>query len=188
MKKTLVIALGVICAGASAVAWNATRATRTAKASLAAVTQQEVAAIAEIRLLEERAVAAEREEANLRSVHAGLPQPRAVDSTNPPSKVVASAVDAQALMKKVAEEREHASRPIGQLRELASQRKLTAITYLSLFNSLGLSPAQIERFIAIELKRFETSLDMKSAYGAGTRRSARGSDRRENKRQKPRRS
>jgi hypothetical protein len=168
MKKAfLIIGLGVFCVGAAGVVWNVARSTRETKFALAAIAQQEVAANAKMRRAVDRAIAAEREEASLRAVLTGLQSASAVNPAKPPSPQATSAASAQAVMKKLAEEREHASRPVAQLWELAGQRSKFTLANLPFFDRLKLSPTQVEQCVEIELKRFQTSLDMKPLFNQG---------------------
>jgi len=167
MKKSLIIVIGVIFAGAAGVAWNVARGTREADAAFAAVAQKEAWTNAQIRLTEKRLDAAESEAARLRAVLAGLQEGKAPGPAVPPLRPTPTSISEQELAKKLAEFHEQVSKPIGQVQRLAQQGAKTASVYRPLFGTLRLSPAQTEKFIEIDLKSFEHSMDLEAVVGQG---------------------
>lgn len=167
MKTTLIVVTVVICAVVAGVASNASRIEGETAVRVAAVLQKVSAAQAKIRQAEERIAAAEGEQAETQSVLAGWQKTKATNDNSAPRLQAAPAISAAELEKKLVEARQQGERPATQRLQLEERRAGLRPDYRQFFEKLRLSPAQIERFVEINLKRFAADMDISALVKQG---------------------
>jgi hypothetical protein len=156
-KAVIIVAAGVIIVVAAGVAWNNARWAGDAESALDAIARKQAGVDAEVRRMEARLVAAEKDQKNLQPTLDGLQ--RSVAAT------VASSATASAAMRTAEAQRIQAFRefekdPKQQIHRLAARRLALAAIYGPLFRSLGLSSVQSEKFLDLTLKGEEQQMDL----------------------------
>lgn len=168
--KTLFLAASVaILAGASGLAWQATRDEQAAARSRERIAAEatrahEAARRAESRLAQAGQAAGEwraRLEALRRSTTPGAVAARpAAEIAAPAASPGGNPVTPEAVAAKLADAREKTRDAKKEIEFFARQRMWLANAYQPLFTALRLSPEQSERFVAIGMKRAETMSDL----------------------------
>lgn len=168
MKTLLLASSIVILAGATGLAWQATRGEQDAVRSMdriatEAIRAQKAAKRAELRLVETGKVAGELRGQLSALQHAPKPGPASVGAATSAAVAVPTAGDLstpEAVAAKLAEVREKTKQAKSEVADFASQRAWIVTTYQPLFTALGWSPEQCERFIEIGMKRYERMTDL----------------------------
>ena len=157
MKAVIIVAAGVIVAVTAAVAWNNARGASAAESAFGILERKRTGIDAEIRRMEGRLAAAEKDQTNLQSTLDGLKKSvAAVVKSQAAVPARKQSVDV-ALQQKI---RDFRNDPKEQLRQLAARRLALGSIYGPLFRSLSLSPAQSERFLDVTLKGEERQMDL----------------------------
>jgi hypothetical protein len=157
MKAVIIVAAGVIVAVAARVTVDSARRASDSESALAAIARKEAGVDTQIRRMEGRLAAAEKDQINLQSTLDGLKKSvAAVVKSQAAVPARKQSVDV-ALQQKI---RDFRNDPKEQLRQLAARRLALGSIYGPLFRSLGLSPAQSERFLDVTLKGEERQMDL----------------------------
>ena len=167
MKTTAVVGVAIIFTLAGVVTWNVGRAANKAGIARVAIAHEAAVAARRTRLAEQRLATTQREEAHLRAVLAGVEKTKTAEEVVPPAKPPPASISEQALENKLAESRERARNPRGQILELARSRAGYYTVYGTFFRKEGLSQEQIERFIDIRIKNLEVDFDLDAIVRQG---------------------
>jgi hypothetical protein len=164
--KLLLGASAAIILGATGIAWDVARDAHGMQAECARLTRKATAVAAELKAAEARLAKAEHEAAAARS------QVEQIKTADHSSKVattrrVPPPLSAQELDKMRLESREKSKDTLQQLRDLANTRKYHAAVDRHLFDTLRLSPAQREKFLAIAEQRAAASMDISALVKQG---------------------
>ena len=167
--KTLLFATSiVVLAGATGLAWQASRGEQDAVRSMDRVAAEatrarEAAKRAELRLAEAGKVAGELRGQLATLPHAPGPGPASVGTATATAvalPTVGNLSTPEAVAAKLAEVREQTRQAKSEVADFASQRAWIVTTYQPLFTALGWSPEQSEKFIEIGMKRYERTTDL----------------------------
>jgi len=161
MKTTLVTLSCLALSVAVSFAWSARRADVAADAELAAVAQQAATTTTAIQRLETQLVTREKENGDLRSTLA-----RVAAAGKAPRPVAAPVLLAE-LEQRIAASRSTAPAPANQLLGMAARRADVRSMHQQFFAKRGLSPEQIDRFLAIDRRRFEADMDVSALVKQG---------------------
>jgi hypothetical protein len=157
IKAVIIVTAGVIVAVAARVALDNARRASDSESALAAIPRKVAGVDTEIRRMEGRLAAAEKDQTNLQSTLDGLKKSvAAVVKSQAAVPARKQSVDV-ALQQKI---RDFRNDPKEQLRQLAARRLALGSIYGPLFRSLGLSPAQSEKFLDLTLKGEERQMDL----------------------------
>ncbi|MBI5768040.1 MAG: hypothetical protein HZA93_09610 [Verrucomicrobia bacterium] len=161
MKTTLLTASCLALGVAVAFAWSARRADIAADAELASVAQQAATTTAAIQRLETQLAATEKETGDLRSTLART------GAAGKAPRTAATPVSLAELEQKIAASRSTAPTPAGQLLGLDVRRADVKAANQQFFVKRGLSPDQIDRFLAIDRRRHEADMDVSALVKQG---------------------
>ena len=157
IKAVIIVTAGVIVAVAARVTVDNARRASDSESALAAIARKVAGVDTEVRRMEGRLAAAEKDQTNLQSTLDGLKKSvTAVVKSQAAVPARKQSVDV-ALQQKI---RDFRNDPKEQLRQLAARRLALGSIYGPLFRSLGLSPAQSERFLDVTLKGEERQMDL----------------------------
>jgi hypothetical protein len=157
IKAVIIVTAGVIVAVAARVTVDNARRASDSESALAAIARKVAGVDTEVRRMEGRLAAAEKDQTNLQSTLDGLKKSvTAVVKSQAAVPARKQSVDV-ALQQKI---RDFRNDPKEQLRQLAARRLALGSIYGPLFRSLSLSPAQSERFLDVTLKGEERQMDL----------------------------
>ena len=160
IKAVIIVTAGVIVAVAARVTVDNARRASDSESALAAIARKVAGVDTEIRRMEGRLAAAEKDQTNLQSTLDGLKKSVAAvvkSQAAAPARKQSADAALQALQQKI---RDFRNDPKEQLRQLAARRLALGSIYGPLFRSLSLSPAQSERFLDVTLKGEERQMDL----------------------------
>lgn len=153
-------------AGAAALAWKDTRRKSEIQTAITMIAQKRSRLDAEIREREQWLATADGNRVRLQSERDGLLKAKATPTTPVEAKKTATAPTSSALMAQALQQFENDQKdPKIQVSQLASRRSKVRSTYELLFRTLGLSPAQIEKFQEIAARLEAQKMDLNAILG-----------------------
>lgn len=163
MRAKIVVVVfiaGVVVAASVGSAWRDARAIRAADFAVATVTQHRAEAVAELRRIEARLAEAEKTRVRLQAESEASSKAASAKTRIPASAKSTPSATEEELGTFIQKQREAEKNPQVQLLLLATRRAKSAATFGLLFRTLGLSPAQIEKFKDNVVRREEQQMDL----------------------------
>ena len=172
MKRTLILIAGVVFASALGLAWVASRSIRESEVARAEIAKKRLRVETELQAAKARLTAAKQTEADLRSALAEF------ERANAPKAAKAQDVSPKPMAEDLAQfvkwvEARHARR-LEENKETATYSRFYAYTRLAaammnatFFKAQGLSPAQVEKFLDLQIKREADKRDLQALIDEG---------------------
>ncbi len=167
MKTIFTLGAAVLVVVAVGTAWHASRLAHEADDALAVVTGKAASAEAEIHRAERRLAQAESARAELQTALARWQKTNPAGPSPVLSRSVTTAVSAEELERKLADARQQGQSAAAQQFGLEEYRAGLVPGYRQFFEKLGLSPAQIDRFVGIAMKGKESGRDLSALIKQG---------------------